>query len=199
MAAPRWKHGGAWPQPRMPARPPTTRRSPHGSRTSGASAFPPVLTLCRHARADAALRRESAPACGILYQRRSGGRRPGVATARQVQGKALSYNNLNDTDAAFECVAEFETPTVVIVKHANPCGVALRRAGAGVGGGAALRPGFGVRRHRRGQSRAGRGDGRADRGHLHRGDRRPRRRARAHWRCWPGKPQSAPAADRRRA
>ncbi len=50
--------------------------------------------------------------------------RPGVATARQIQGKELSYNNLNDTDAAFECVAEFEGPTVVIVKHANPCGVA---------------------------------------------------------------------------
>ena len=52
------------------------------------------------------------------------GSRPGIATARQVQGKALSYNNLNDTDAAFECVAEFEGPAVVIVKHANPCGVA---------------------------------------------------------------------------
>jgi phosphoribosylaminoimidazolecarboxamide formyltransferase/IMP cyclohydrolase len=50
--------------------------------------------------------------------------RPGVATARQAQGKELSYNNLNDTDAAFECVAEFAGPTVVIVKHANPCGVA---------------------------------------------------------------------------
>jgi phosphoribosylaminoimidazolecarboxamide formyltransferase/IMP cyclohydrolase len=49
---------------------------------------------------------------------------PGVATARQVQGKELSYNNLNDTDAAFECVAEFADPSVVIVKHANPCGVA---------------------------------------------------------------------------
>ncbi len=52
------------------------------------------------------------------------GTRPGVATARQVQGKELSYNNLNDTDAAFECVAEFDSPTVVIIKHANPCGVA---------------------------------------------------------------------------
>ena len=50
--------------------------------------------------------------------------RPGVATARQIQGKELSYNNLNDTDAAIECAAEFEQPTVVIVKHANPCGVA---------------------------------------------------------------------------
>jgi phosphoribosylaminoimidazolecarboxamide formyltransferase/IMP cyclohydrolase len=50
--------------------------------------------------------------------------RPGVASARQVQGKDLSFNNLNDTDAALECVAEFAAPAVVIVKHANPCGVA---------------------------------------------------------------------------
>ncbi|MBX6746937.1 MAG: bifunctional phosphoribosylaminoimidazolecarboxamide formyltransferase/IMP cyclohydrolase, partial [Acetobacteraceae bacterium] len=51
--------------------------------------------------------------------------RPGIATAVQVQGKELSYNNLNDTDAAFEAVAEFERPAIVIVKHANPCGVAM--------------------------------------------------------------------------
>src|SRR6516225_8898808 len=53
--------------------------------------------------------------------------RPGVATARQVQGKKLSYNNINDTDAAYECVAEFDprrTEACVIVKHANPCGAA---------------------------------------------------------------------------
>jgi phosphoribosylaminoimidazolecarboxamide formyltransferase/IMP cyclohydrolase len=51
----------------------------------------------------------------------------GVSTARQVQGKTLSYNNVNDTDAAFECVAEFDpsrTAAVSIIKHANPCGVA---------------------------------------------------------------------------
>jgi phosphoribosylaminoimidazolecarboxamide formyltransferase/IMP cyclohydrolase len=53
------------------------------------------------------------------------GGRPGAANARQVQGRELSYNNLNDTDAAFECVAEFDEPAVVIVKHANPCGVAI--------------------------------------------------------------------------
>jgi phosphoribosylaminoimidazolecarboxamide formyltransferase/IMP cyclohydrolase len=52
------------------------------------------------------------------------GTRPGIATAVQVGGKELSYNNLNDTDAAFECVAEFDAPTVAIIKHANPCGVA---------------------------------------------------------------------------
>ncbi len=52
--------------------------------------------------------------------------RAGIATAIQHQGKELSYNNLNDTDAAFELVSEFEggTPTVAIIKHANPCGVA---------------------------------------------------------------------------
>ncbi|OYX36400.1 MAG: bifunctional phosphoribosylaminoimidazolecarboxamide formyltransferase/IMP cyclohydrolase [Caulobacterales bacterium 32-69-10] len=54
--------------------------------------------------------------------------RAGVATARQHQGKELSYNNINDTDAAYELVAEFdpsEGPAVAIIKHANPCGVAL--------------------------------------------------------------------------
>ncbi|MCW5693634.1 MAG: bifunctional phosphoribosylaminoimidazolecarboxamide formyltransferase/IMP cyclohydrolase [Pseudolabrys sp.] len=53
--------------------------------------------------------------------------RAGVATARQVQGKELSYNNINDTDAAYEAIAEFDpkrTAACVIVKHANPCGVA---------------------------------------------------------------------------
>ncbi|HEY1888696.1 MAG TPA: bifunctional phosphoribosylaminoimidazolecarboxamide formyltransferase/IMP cyclohydrolase [Roseiarcus sp.] len=54
--------------------------------------------------------------------------RPGVATARQIQGKELSYNNINDTDAAYELVAEFDSaqsPAVAIIKHANPCGVAV--------------------------------------------------------------------------
>jgi phosphoribosylaminoimidazolecarboxamide formyltransferase / IMP cyclohydrolase len=54
-----------------------------------------------------------------------GSDRPGIATARQVQGKELSFNNLNDTDAAFELVAEFAEPAIAIIKHANPCGVAL--------------------------------------------------------------------------
>lgn len=57
----------------------------------------------------------------------SGEPRWGVVTARQLQGKQLSYNNINDTDAAYEAVAEFDparTAAVVIVKHANPCGVA---------------------------------------------------------------------------
>jgi phosphoribosylaminoimidazolecarboxamide formyltransferase/IMP cyclohydrolase len=48
-----------------------------------------------------------------------------VATAKQLQGKALSFNNIADTDAALECVKEFDAPACVIVKHANPCGVAV--------------------------------------------------------------------------
>ncbi|MBD9529332.1 bifunctional phosphoribosylaminoimidazolecarboxamide formyltransferase/IMP cyclohydrolase [Paracoccus sp. PAR01] len=58
---------------------------------------------------------------------KDGSDRPGVATAKQWQGKELSYNNINDTDAAFELVAEFDPaggPAVAIIKHANPCGVA---------------------------------------------------------------------------
>ena len=51
--------------------------------------------------------------------------RPCVARARKVQGKELSYNNLLDADAAFECVAEFSETAVVIVKHTNPCGVGV--------------------------------------------------------------------------
>ncbi len=57
----------------------------------------------------------------------TGEKRPGVATATLLQGKQLSYNNINDTDAAYELVAEFlpeSAPAVAIIKHANPCGVA---------------------------------------------------------------------------
>lgn len=60
-----------------------------------------------------------------------GSARPGVATAQQLQGKELSYNNINDTDAAFELVSEFDPadgPAVAIIKHANPCGVARGRS-----------------------------------------------------------------------
>lgn len=55
----------------------------------------------------------------------TGEARAGIGGARQVQGKALSFNNLADADAAIECVAEFDAPAVVIVKHANPCGVGV--------------------------------------------------------------------------
>jgi len=55
----------------------------------------------------------------------TGSERLGVATAQQLQGKELSYNNYSDADAAFELVAEFAPPAVAVVKHANPCGVAI--------------------------------------------------------------------------
>jgi phosphoribosylaminoimidazolecarboxamide formyltransferase/IMP cyclohydrolase len=73
-----------------------------------------------------ALRYGENPHQGAAFYR-APGKRSGVATAKQTQGKQLSYNNINDTDAAYECVAEFDpnrTAACVIVKHANPCGVA---------------------------------------------------------------------------
>jgi len=60
---------------------------------------------------------------GAFY--RTGEARPGVAHATQIQGKELGYNNIADADAAYELVAEFAAPACVIVKHANPCGVAI--------------------------------------------------------------------------
>ena len=67
------------------------------------------------------------PHMKAAFYRTAGAPRPGVATARQLQGKELSYNNINDTDAAYEAVSEFDparTAAVAIIKHANPCGVA---------------------------------------------------------------------------
>ena len=103
----------------------------------------------------------------------------GVATARQVQGKQLSYNNINDTDAAYECVAEFDPKrgaACVIVKHANPCGVAEGASLArGLPQGAGLRPDLGLRRHRGAQRHARCRRRARDHGDLHRGDHRARR------------------------
>jgi len=83
--------------------------------------MPPVLTLAG-VRGEPLRYGENPHQAAAFYHLDD--RRPGVASARQLQGKALSYNNLNDTDAAFELVAEFERPAIAIIKHANPCGVA---------------------------------------------------------------------------
>jgi phosphoribosylaminoimidazolecarboxamide formyltransferase / IMP cyclohydrolase len=84
--------------------------------------FPPVLTVAGSLKQ--ALRYGENPHQQAAFYV-SAERRAGVATAEQLQGKELSFNNLNDTDAAFECVAEFAEPAVAIIKHANPCGVAV--------------------------------------------------------------------------
>ena len=83
-------------------------------------AFGETMTVSGR-RSGTALWREPASAGRRIRRRRS---TAGVATATQLQGKPLSYNNLNDTDAAFELAAEFTDPTIAIIKHANPCGVA---------------------------------------------------------------------------
>ncbi|MEX0922246.1 MAG: bifunctional phosphoribosylaminoimidazolecarboxamide formyltransferase/IMP cyclohydrolase [Rhodovibrionaceae bacterium] len=88
-------------------------------------AFPASFTLAAE-RAQSLRYGENPHQQAAFY--RTAEQRPGVATARQIQGKELSYNNFNDTDAAFELAAEFdpgEAPAIAIVKHANPCGVAL--------------------------------------------------------------------------
>ncbi len=84
--------------------------------------FPPVLTLS--GKLKQALRYGENPhQQAALYV--TGESRRGVALAEQIQGKELSFNNLNDTDAALELVAEFQEPAVAIIKHANPCGAAI--------------------------------------------------------------------------
>jgi phosphoribosylaminoimidazolecarboxamide formyltransferase/IMP cyclohydrolase len=87
--------------------------------------FPPVLTVA--ARLKQTLRYGENPHQQAAFYV-AAEHRAGVATAEQMQGRELSFNNLNDTDAAFECVAEFAEPAVAIIKHANPCGVAVGKS-----------------------------------------------------------------------
>ena len=86
------------------------------------ASFPEILVLSGHL-ADRLRYGENPHQSAAFY--RAGQSRAGVATARQLQGKELSYNNYGDADAAFELVAEFAAPAVAIVKHANPCGAAI--------------------------------------------------------------------------
>ena len=90
--------------------------------------FPQTLPLVLHASGDE-LRYGENPHQAAAFYAATGPAARGIGQARQVQGKALSYNNLNDADAALELIAEFRDadPTCVIVKHANPCGVATAR------------------------------------------------------------------------
>ena len=83
--------------------------------------FPHTLTVSA-TRVDTLRYGENPHQSAAVYS--DGSNRAGALNAKQYQGKELSYNNLNDTDAAFELVSEFDAPTVAIIKHANPCGVA---------------------------------------------------------------------------
>ena len=92
------------------------------TQTEEDSAFPPVLSVS--GKLQQTLRYGENPhQSAALYA--GSEKRPGVVTATQLQGKELSFNNINDTDAAYELVAEFGEPAVAIIKHANPCGVAV--------------------------------------------------------------------------
>ncbi|WP_299324017.1 bifunctional phosphoribosylaminoimidazolecarboxamide formyltransferase/IMP cyclohydrolase [Parasphingopyxis sp.] len=98
---------------------------PEGPEALGATPFPETMPVA-FSRVDMLRYGENPHQQAALYRGASVGTQ-GIAQAEQVQGKALSYNNYNDADAAFELVAEFggEDPACVIVKHANPCGVAV--------------------------------------------------------------------------
>ena len=87
------------------------------------AAFPRTLNL-QYEKAQEMRYGENPHQRAAFYVERAGAQ-TSVATARQIQGKALSFNNVADTDAALECVKAFEEPACVIVKHANPCGVAV--------------------------------------------------------------------------
>ena len=87
------------------------------------AAFPRTLNL-QYAKSQEMRYGENPHQRAAFYVERAG-TEASVATAKQLQGKALSFNNVADTDAALECVKSFEEPACVIVKHANPCGVAI--------------------------------------------------------------------------
>ncbi|MDT8441523.1 MAG: bifunctional phosphoribosylaminoimidazolecarboxamide formyltransferase/IMP cyclohydrolase [Desulfuromonadales bacterium] len=95
-----------------------------GGKIAGESAkFPPALTV--QFRKAQEMRYGENPHQQAAFYVESEVKEASIATARQLQGKELSYNNIGDTDAALECVKQFnEQPACVIVKHANPCGVA---------------------------------------------------------------------------
>ena len=95
-----------------------------GARTGeGVAQYPDTLTL-QYQLAQGMRYGENPHQSGAFYVEK-GAKEASISTARQIQGKELSYNNIGDTDAALECVKQFTDPACVIVKHANPCGVAV--------------------------------------------------------------------------
>jgi phosphoribosylaminoimidazolecarboxamide formyltransferase / IMP cyclohydrolase len=95
-----------------------------GARTGeGVADYPDTMTL-QYKLAQGMRYGENPHQSGAFYVEK-GAKEASISTARQLQGKELSYNNIGDTDAALECVKQFTEPACVIVKHANPCGVAI--------------------------------------------------------------------------
>jgi phosphoribosylaminoimidazolecarboxamide formyltransferase / IMP cyclohydrolase len=94
-----------------------------GRQESGAEPFPATLPLIFQKEQD--LRYGENPHQQAALYREAMAREPGIAAAQVLQGKDLSFNNIADADTAVECVRQFEQPACVIVKHANPCGVAV--------------------------------------------------------------------------
>ena len=133
----------------MPAPPPTTPAIASWFAKQQGETFPERLTSPAE-RVQTLRYGENPHQQAAFYS--DGSKRPGIATARMVQGKELSYNNIGDTEAAYECVAEFKEPAVVVVKHANPCGVADRPGPVQrLPEGLCLRSRVDLRRHRGGQ------------------------------------------------
>ena len=126
----------------------------------GAERRAPARAPDHHGHARAARRATARTRTSAPRSTSTGEAAPGVATATQVQGKELTFNNLADADAAFELVVRVRPdPAVAIIKHANPCGVARRRTTwrEAYAQGAGLRPDQRLRRHRRLQPPARRG------------------------------------------
>jgi len=90
---------------------------------NGSDRFPRTFNLQLHKAQE--MRYGENPHQNAAFYREAQPAEAGIATAEQLQGKELSYNNVADTDAALECVKNFDAPACVIVKHANPCGVAV--------------------------------------------------------------------------
>jgi phosphoribosylaminoimidazolecarboxamide formyltransferase / IMP cyclohydrolase len=91
--------------------------------SEGASEYPDLLSLQYRKRMDLRYGENSHQTASLYIE--SGVQGASVGGASQLQGRALSYNNIADADTAFECVRQFDEPACVIVKHANPCGVAV--------------------------------------------------------------------------
>ena len=183
----------------MRAPPPMMRRSPTGLPTRCTTTRPEYRAF--GGKLVQALRYGENPHQSAAFYR-APGKRFGVATARQLQGKELSYNNINDTDAAYECVAEFDAQAHRRLRHRQARQSMRRRRGREparrLQEGAGLRSDIGLRRHRRAQPPARCRSRARHHRDLHRSDHRAGRDRRSD-QDRGGEKKPAAAARRRRA